>query len=293
MKKLILFFLPVFCFLNVYSQINNNESLSVLLEELSSPEFFRAVEKSNGTCIIPLGILEKHGPHMPLSADLIQAREISVRAAQKEYVLVFPEYYFGQIYEAQHQPGTFAYSPELIWKLLQETCDELSRNGIKKIVLVNGHGGNTNFLNYFCQAQLAEKRDYAVVLFQPDREAIQKQIDTLMTSTFDYHAGETETSVVYSIRPELVDTAAAHSQSGNDMARLDSMPYAYTGIWWYSRFPNHYAGDGSIVNPAIGKIRIEESVKQLIELLKYIKSDNTIIELQNEFFEKAQNPMEN
>ena len=49
--------------------------------------------------------------------------------------------------------------------MLEETCNELSRNGLKKIILANGHGGSTSFLQYFCQSQLLRK-DYIVVLFQ-------------------------------------------------------------------------------------------------------------------------------
>jgi creatinine amidohydrolase len=113
--------------------------LSARYEELTSPDFIQAVAKSGGTCIIPVGILEKHGPHLPLGTDLLDCRELSLRAAAKEYTIVFPQYYFGQIFEAKHQPGTIAYSTHLMLDLLQETCDELSRNGIKTVL--DGHAG--------------------------------------------------------------------------------------------------------------------------------------------------------
>ena len=77
-------------------------------------------------------------------------------------VIIFPAFYFGQIYEARHQPGTVAYSPQTVWNILEETCDELNRNGIDKIILVNGHGGNSSLLPYFCQAQLEKQKKYAV-----------------------------------------------------------------------------------------------------------------------------------
>ena len=51
--------------------------------------------------------------------------------------------------------------------MLQETCDEISRNGFEKIIIVNGHGGNNDLLKYFCMSQLSEKRNYAIYLFQP------------------------------------------------------------------------------------------------------------------------------
>ena len=122
------------------------QNLSVQLEELTAVQFKEAVKKSSQTAIIPIGVLEKHGPHMPLGTDVYTAREIALRAAEMEYAVVFPWYYFSQINEARQQPGTISYSPELIWKILQETLDELNRNGFKKIILINGHGGNAALL---------------------------------------------------------------------------------------------------------------------------------------------------
>src|ERR1700724_3974877 len=136
--------------------------LSAKWEELSAADFRRAIEQSKGTCLLPFGILEKHGPHPPLGTDLLNVRYASLHAAEKEYAVVFPEYYFGQIFEAKHEAGTMAYSTELQLKLLQETTDEMARNGCKKIIIVNGHGGNENLLPYFAQAQLEKPHDYVV-----------------------------------------------------------------------------------------------------------------------------------
>src|SRR5262249_8714328 len=111
-------------------------------EELTGEEFVQAIQRSQGTCLLPFGILEKHGAHLPLGTDLLNVRHISLAAAQQEYAVVFPEYYFGQIFEAKHQPGTVAYSLPLQLQLLQETTDEMARNGCKKVLIVNRHGGN-------------------------------------------------------------------------------------------------------------------------------------------------------
>ncbi len=259
--------------------------------ELTAPDFVKAVEHSGATAIIPAGILEKHGPHLPLSTDLILAREISSRAAQLEYTIVYPEFYFGQIFEAKHQPGTIAYSPELVWKMLEETCEELSRNGIKKIIIVNGHGGNNNLFAYFCQTQLAQRKDFSVVFFQPDDSEVDLTIEEMRTTDYGGHADEVETSMVYAIRPDLVHHERASSQSGRDQARL-KLPYAYTGIWWYASFPNHYAGDGSSPQKEIGELNLNSRAKQLSELIKALKEDNSVHELQNIFYKEAENPLD-
>ncbi|MDQ1409445.1 MAG: creatinine amidohydrolase, partial [Acidobacteriaceae bacterium] len=136
--------------------------LSAKWEELSAADFRQAIEQSKGTCVLPFGILEKHGPQLPLGTDLLNVRYASLHAAEKEYAVVFPEYYFGQIFEAKHEPGTVAYSRELQLKLLQETTDEMARNGCKKIVIVNGHGGNESLLPFFAQSQLEKQHDYVV-----------------------------------------------------------------------------------------------------------------------------------
>jgi creatinine amidohydrolase len=265
---------------------------SCQLEELTSAEYTSAVQFAKNTCIIPLGILEKHGPHLPLATDLITAREIAIRAAKQEYSLVFPSYYFGQIFEAKHQPGVIAYSYDLIIQLLQETCDELARNGISKIILLNGHGGNNNFLHYFCQLQLEKRKDYAVILFEPvESQGYLKKIDSLMVTPMDWHAGELETSVMECIRPDLVHKELAGSESGIDQARLDSLPYGYAGIWWYAKFPNHYAGDGSKVNRDLGELYLKNQTDQLVELIRYLKKSDKILDLQNEFYLRSENPL--
>ncbi len=293
------FLIFVFSFLSIvnseyFSQNNSNSALNlpVKYEELTAPEFVRAVELSDSVCIIPLGILEKHGPHLPLGTDLLDVREIAIRAVNNEYSIVFPAYYFGQIYEAKHQPGTIAYSPELVWKLLEETCEELSRNGLKKIVLVNGHGGNNYFLPYFCQAQLVSDRDYIVVLFSPESDStIIQKVNALRKTETDGHAGETETSMILSHRPDLTHIERGKDQSGENQKRLAHLSKMFTGIWWYAQYPNHYAGDGSQAGYEIGELLINSRAEQLAKLIGDLKKDDSIFELQREFFNKSKKPL--
>lgn len=287
------FTLTLMCILTapLLSQESGSGNLPVKWNELTAPDFVKAVELADGICLLPAGIMEKHGPHLPLSTDLILSREIASRAAELEYALVFPEFYFGQIYEAKHQPGTVAYSPELVWKMLEETCEEMSRNGIKKIIIVNGHGGNNNLFAYFCQAQLAEQKDYTVIFFQPDDNQVDAEVSKLRLTDYGGHADEKETSMVYAVRPDLVHADKASSQSGRDQERLN-IPYGYTGIWWYSSFPNHYAGDGSEPNKTIGEMIFKSRSEQLAELVKFLKSDDSATKLQQQFYQEAAYPMD-
>ena len=266
--------------------------LPVFFEELTALEFVQAVAESGSTCLIPLGILEKHGPHLPLGTDLIDCREVARRAAEQEYTIIYPAYYVGQIFEAKHQPGTIAYSPGLMLDFLQQTCDELARNGISKIILLNGHGGNEHFLRFFCQAQLARKKDYAVYLFDPSADSSgDEQLDKLRKTTVDGHAGEMETSVMLAHRPELAHLDRAGQQSGEDQKRLAGLKHAYTGIWWYASQPHHYRGDGSFGNKELGEAALRLEAGQLAEMIRSVKKDTVTLDLQKRFFEDAESPL--
>ena len=100
------------------AQASAQPKLSVHWEELTAADFREGIHRSQGTCLLPFGILEKHGPHLPLGTDLLDVRYAALHAAEQEYAVVFPEYYFGQIAEARHEPGTIAYSREMQLALL-------------------------------------------------------------------------------------------------------------------------------------------------------------------------------
>jgi len=264
--------------------------LSVKWEELTAADFAKAIHESQGTCVLPFGILEKHGAHLPLGTDLLNVRHVSLSAAQQEYAIVFPEYYFGQIFEAKHQPGTVAYSLSLQLQLLQETTDEMARNGCKKVLIVNGHGGNEHLLPLFAQAQMDKPHDYVVYVFWPmAREATGRppQKDKV-----DMHGGESETSRTMISRPDLVRMDRVQQESGKDLARQKLPPDVYTGIWWYARFPNHYSGDASTASKELGEFDVKTMINQIVEALKAIKADQVSLQLQNQFYEESKHPLQ-
>jgi creatinine amidohydrolase len=264
-------------------------SLPVKWEELTGPDFIKAIDKAQGVCVLPFGILEKHGTHLPIGTDLFSARYASVHAAEQNYAVVFPEYYFGQIFEARHQPGTVAYSAHLQLELLQETADEMARNGCKKIVIVNGHGGNDMLLPYFTQTQLASPRDYVVYSYNLNVNAPGRPA---MKSAFDAHAGEGETSHVMITRPDLVHMDRVGTESGADLKRLDLPAGVETGIWWYASFPNHYAGDAAAANKELGQFDVNTWITRVANVIRAVKADQATPRLQNEFYEKAKHPLD-
>ncbi len=102
-------------------------------ENLTEPEFKRFVKKCGGVCIVACGCIEKHGHHLPLGIDFLQGHRVAELAAEREPALVFPYWYFAQIHEARHCPGTIAIDPILVIKLFLNLFEEISRNGCQRI----------------------------------------------------------------------------------------------------------------------------------------------------------------
>ena len=265
-------------------------ALSTKWEELTAADFVKAIQQSQGVCVLPFGIIEKHGPHLPLGTDLLNVRYAVEHATQQEYAVIFPAYYFGQIAEARQQPGTMSYSMHMQLDLLQETTDEMGRNGCKKVVIVNGHGGNEHLLPYFAQSQLQVPHDYVVYVYRwspgnlPGRPPLHSKIDM--------HAGESETAHTMASRPDLVHMDRANQESGADEARQHLPDGVYTGIWWYARFPNHYSGDGSLAAKDLGDFDMKAWSDAIANTIRAIKADNASLELQNQFYKDAQHPLD-
>jgi creatinine amidohydrolase len=272
------------------SRGNAQAKLSPKWEELTAADFRQGIQQSKGVCLLPFGILEKHGPHLPLGTDLLNVRYASLHAVEQEYAVVFPEYYFGQIFEAKHEPGTIAYSVDLQLKLLQETTDEMARNGCKKVIIVNGHGGNEHLLPFFGQAQLNTPHDYVVYVL--DGERSKAGGPPKKSAGVDYHAGENESSNLLYSHPELAHIDRAGSESGADQKRQHLPENLYTGIWWYARFPNHYSGDGSVATKELGEWNMKNWIEVLVESIRAVKADDVSQKLQNEFYEKSKHPLD-
>ena len=270
------------------SSASAQTKLSVHWEELTASDFRAAIQQSHGTCLLPFGILEKHGPHLPLGTDLLNVRYAALHAAEEEFAVVFPEYYFGQIFEAQHEPGTVAYSSHLQLELLQETTDQMARNGCEKVIIVNGHGGNESLLPFFAQSQLEKPHDYVVYVLG--------LVDTPggppKKTSMDMHAGESETSALMVTHPDLVRIDRAKNESGADQARLKLPESLYTGIWWYARFPNHYSGNGSAATRELGEFKMKGWQDAIVKAIRAVKADQDTLKLQNEFFQKIDHPLD-
>jgi len=250
---------------------------------MTAPELVKAIDATKGVCIIPLGSLEKHGDHLPIGTDNFLIHQKVVSASKIEPVVVFPTVMFTENCEAKNNPGAIAIETKLYFQLLENLCDEVARNGFKKIILVSGHGGNRYFLRFFVQTILGKNKDYAVYLPEEllDQDVEKKTLET----AFDYHAGESETSQLLYLNPELVKMDAIPAEPGNPQKR-SKVPDIVTPVDWFSDYPEHYAGDARPATSEKGRLLVENTVKNLVEVIRKVKADDTTLTLLREYQKK-------
>lgn len=254
-------------------------------ENLTAPDFASASAQT-GVCILALGVLERHSEHLPLGTDYLIAHKIACLAAEKEAAVVFPPFYFGQIYEARCFPGAVALKPALLLEVLTSILDEIGRNGFHKIILYNGHGGNAHLLPFIAQSSLYEQKPYTIYLYQGQlSEEEQKTWRQTCETTLHGHACECETSISLACHPDLVHMQRV-VDNGQPLKRLEDLPNAYSGIWWYANYPQHYAGDARPATAEKGQVLRGLIVDSLARFIKGVKEDTVTPALENDFFER-------
>ena len=261
-------------------------------EELTGDDFGAAVEQAQGVCLVPLSVLERHGHHLPLGTDMFIARAVCERAAGSEPALIFPDFYLTQIPEARHCAGTISIEADVILQLLDNICREVARNGLKKIILVNAHGGNTSLLGFFHERQLYARRDYVVysvtTFWLPGEPPV-----VPWDPARDSHAGAAESSLILALHPALVHMDRL-PDTGEEapLHRLHALGEAgvRTGIGWYADHPTHYAGDARPANAAAGEAMIDFMGRALARAIRLVKDDKTTPALLEEFYQGSERP---
>ena len=263
----------------------------MLWTELTSEAMRKALKEAKGVCLLPMGCVERHGPHLPLGTDQMAADEICRRAAEIEPAIVFPGYYFGQIAEARHYPGTVALPHDLLLAMLRAVLDEIGRNGFTKILICNGHGGNIGLLDYLMMALLQGPHSYvAYTCFVGQMEKEDADRWAAMKETSEGgHADEGETSVILYLRPELVHLEdLGDPRSGRARRRQKHLGGLRNPLSWYADYPTHLAGDPRPATAEKGKFLTEAAVRKLAKVIRTVKADEVTPRLQAEFHKKAQ-----
>ena len=281
-------------------------------QNLREEEFEGAVKESGGLCIVPIGCVEKHGQHLPVGIDTQVVNYICLEAAKKEPVTVFPPLYFGDIMGHTIARGGIMFSAELLLQLLKEITSEIARNGFKKILFVNGHGGNPPMLSYFVRSTQYDAKDYVAAwmntrytvksiaedlnngeefpeLTEEDKAFI---LDFAANDKVRGHACIDEASALLVANPDYVRLDRANAESGMPTHRTDYLKD--TGIlastrFWGVEYPNSYQGESvEYANERIGQVLMRKRSDLLAEACRLLKMNDNILEWNDEWNKRSE-----
>ena len=189
-----------------------NKKYDFLWEEKTWPEL-EAYLKTVDTVILPCGAIEQHGPHLPVDVDYYDAKYFAYKVAeacQDPKPLVLPTIAYGVSFHHDDFKGTLSVSNDALSKMVYDLGMSLAKNGVKKLIILNGHGDNAPTLSYAAQMITRDSNMFVCVdTGETSDAALYKLIDT----PNDIHAGEIETSTTLANRPHLVQMDKAINET--------------------------------------------------------------------------------
>ena len=157
----------------------------MIIRDQFDPDLRKIIRKKKQTAIIPVGSIEQHGPHLPISTDSDIVTEIASRLSDKMKGILLPTISYGISYE--HFPFfNLSIKKSTLSRILEDICESLIKNGISKIVIINGHYGNLDSLRDFERKQKTRRK---IKIFSYWK---------YMDREFD-HAGNVETSIMLAV----------------------------------------------------------------------------------------------
>jgi creatinine amidohydrolase/Fe(II)-dependent formamide hydrolase-like protein len=245
-----------------------------LLGELSWPAAEARLREVD-VALLPVGAVEQHGPHLPLDTDAHDAWYLACRVAEacsEPRPLVLPLMPYGVSYHHDDFPGTISVSNEALSQVVYDVGMSCARCGITKLVIVNGHGGNSATLEYAAQMI---NRDAHIFTCVDTGETSDVDLAELCDTPNDVHAGEAETSTSLATRPRLVHMEAAEAFVPEFSSRYLDFS-ARRSVEWYARTrrisPSGVLGDPTKATAAKGERMWELMIRNLVELVEHLKS---------------------
>lgn len=240
-------------------------------EEMTGPELEGYIAHGDPLALIPVGSLERHADHLPLGTDALVIHEIALRASGIEPCVVMPPLYYAYAPEMKGFPGTVSLRMDVFLNLLENICDEVSRNGFGKILILNGHGGNNDLLRSFLSHSLERGKKYSLYAvispWAPAKEAIKEIKETNEIG----HACEIETSYALYLFPQLcrmneTDDSETRSTGGFE----DEL--VLTPDDWLLKYPRGYVGFARKASPQKGRRLVEVHVARLVKAIRRVKA---------------------
>ncbi len=256
------------------SQRDQPSGNGFLLEALTWPEAqqrFRDVDLA----LLPVGAIEQHGPHLPLDVDTHDAEYLARKVAEActdPKPIVLPAIPYGVSYHHEDFSGTISVSNETLAKFVYEVGMGCARNGITKLVIINGHGGNSPTLHFAAQMI---NRDAHIFTCVDTGETSDADVEAMIDTPNDAHAGEIETSTTLAVRPEVVKPNKAKKSVPQFSSRyLDFSSKRSVG--WYGRTakisPTGVMGDPTKATAEKGARMWEVIIRNLTEFIEQLKS---------------------
>lgn len=200
-----------------------------------------AARDAGAVVVVPVGAIEQHGPHLPVNTDISDAWAVATRLSQTcddPPVLVAPAVPWGVSHYHMVFPGTLTLTVETFAELLLELVRSIARNSFRRIVILNGHGGNGATIETVATRANAEGIDVLPITFW--NLVPQTMIDLSEADGGHIgHAGELETSLQLHLQPERVDRAALEQPLGRALEEVGLVQ----GVYWPPRLPEE-APDG-------------------------------------------------
>ena len=239
---------------------------TVMWQEIWRHEFLAALE-NDPVVIVPVGSVEQHGPHCPMDVDISHTLAMAVetaRAIEDFPVIVAPPIWSGLTHYNLGEVGTITLSVETFIALAVEVSRSIWANGFKRIILLNGHGGNRD-IQRVVSIKLAKENIWALPITHWDM--VQSVMDTGDFDNFIGHGGEWETSLQLYLRPDLVDRdkIIADEERPGFTAEIK----AFTGFPERRREREHGVhGNPSTASAEKGKRFFNAAKTQLIEVCR-------------------------
>jgi len=253
-------------------------SRKIFYYELTWPEVKEAVEGGK-IPLLPVGSTEQHGPHLPLITDTFLAYSVCVKAAEKatEDLLVMPPICYGCSEHHMDFPGTISADGEHFIDYVHDVCKCLAVHGFKRIIIVNGHGGNTSFLDVVIRRLSNETSSMCAMI--PWWNLVVDEASRLRESEFPggmAHSGELETSMWLYLKPEAVEMDKAVKEIGfqkSEFIWFDLMKKSpvYFSERWSRMSKTGILGDPTVATAEKGGKLLNAAVENLVRFVKEFK----------------------